>query len=238
MPDKELRLVEHLDELRARLIHCLIPFLIAVLFSASFTKIFLAFLRLPAEGVIDKLAFFSPQEVAFVYMNIALFSGFILSLPIILYQFWRFISPALEEKQKKYIISFIFWAFFAFVCGCAFGYLVLIPFSLRFLIGLAGGEITPVISLSKYIGFVLALSVGSGISFELPVAIWLLSRLGIVNSGFLRKKRRYAIAVIFIAAAVITPTTDPFNMTLMALPMIVLYEIGIWISRWSHGKTT
>lgn len=236
MPEKELTLVGHLDELRKRLIFCLIPFFIAVLFSAPLAKTFLAFLRLPAEGVIDKLAFFSPQEVAIVYMKIAIFSGLILSLPIILYQIWGFISPALEERQKKYASSFIFWAFFAFICGCGFGYLLLIPFSLKFLIGLAGPELNPVISISQYIGFVLALAAGSGVVFELPVVIWLLTRLGLVNSGFLREKRRYAIAIIFIAAAVITPTTDPFNMALMALPMLVLYELSIWISRWNQPK--
>jgi sec-independent protein translocase protein TatC len=236
MPEKELTLVEHLDELRKRLIFCLIPFFIAVLFSAPFTKTFLAFLRLPAAGLIEKLAFFSPQEVAAVYMKIVLFSGLILSLPIILYQVWGFIGPALEEKQKKYVVSFIFWAFFAFLFGCAFGYLILIPFSLKFLIGLAGNELTPVISISKYIGFVLALAAGCGAAFELPVAVWILTRLGLVSSAFLREKRRYAVAVIFIAAAVITPTTDPFNMTLMALPMLVLYELSIWISRWNQPK--
>ncbi|HCD39131.1 MAG TPA: twin-arginine translocase subunit TatC, partial [Candidatus Omnitrophica bacterium] len=140
-------------------------------------------------------------------------------------------SPAIAQRQKKYIVSFIFWAFFAFLCGCAFGYLLLVPFSLKFLIGLAGKELTPVIALNKYIGFVLALIAGCGIAFELPVVVWLLARLGIVNSAFLRKKRRYAIAIIFIAAAVITPTTDPVNMTLMALPMLVLYELSIWIAR-------
>lgn len=236
MPEKELTLIGHLDELRKRLIFCLVPFFIAVLFSAPLAKTFLAFLRIPAVGVIDKLAFFSPQEVAIVYMKIAIFSGLILSLPIILYQIWGFISPALEERQKKYAASFVFWAFFAFICGCAFGYLILIPFSLKFLISLAGSELTAVISLSKYIGFVLALAAGGGAAFELPVVIWLLTRLGIVNSRFLRQKRRYAIAIIFIAAAVITPTTDPFNMALMALPMLVLYELSIWISRWNQPK--
>ncbi|OGX14620.1 MAG: twin arginine-targeting protein translocase TatC [Omnitrophica WOR_2 bacterium GWC2_44_8] len=239
MPDKELSLIEHLDELRSRIIYCLIPFVIAVLCSTPFVKAFLAFLRIPAEGVIKELAFFSPEEVAFVYMKIALFSGFILSLPVILYQIWVFISPAIAQRQKKYIVSFIFWAFFAFLCGCAFGYLLLVPFSLKFLIGLAGKELTPVIALNKYIGFVLALIAGCGIAFELPVVVWLLARLGIVNSAFLRKKRRYAIAIIFIAAAVITPTTDPVNMTLMALPMLVLYELSIWIARWNQrGMTT
>lgn len=237
MPEKELNLIEHLDELRTRIIYCLIPFAIAVVFSAPFTKTFLAFLRIPAGGVIKELAFFSPQEVAVVYVKIAVFSGLIFSLPVILYQIWGFISPALEEKQKKYIVSFVFWAFFAFISGCSFGYLLLVPFSLKFLISLAGTELTPVISLSRYIGFVLALIAGCGIAFETPVAIWLLTRLGIVNSGFLRRKRRYAIVIIFIVAAVITPTTDPFNMCLLALPMLVLYEIGIWISRWQQKNT-
>lgn len=237
VPDKELSLVEHLDELRSRIIYCLIPFAIAVLFSTPFIKTFLTFLRIPAEGVIKELAFFSPEEVAFVYMKIVLFSGFIISLPVILYQIWGFISPALAERQKKYITSFIFWAFLAFLCGCAFGYLLLVPFSLKFLIGLAGTELTPVISLSKYIGFVLALIAGCGIAFELPVVVWLLARLGIVNTKFLREKRRYVIAIIFIAAAVITPTTDPINMCLMALPMLVLYEISIWIARWNQRGT-
>ena len=234
MLEKELSLIEHLDELRTRIIYCLIPFVIAVVFSSPFTKTFLAFLRIPAAGVIKELAFFSPQEVAVVYVKIAVFSGLILSLPVILYQIWGFISPALEEKQKKYIVSFVFWIFFAFISGCSFGYLLLVPFSLKFLISLAGIELTPVISLSKYIGFVLALIAGCGIAFETPVVIWLLTRLGIVNSAFLRRKRKYAIVIIFIVAAVITPTTDPFNMCLLALPMLVLYEIGIWISRWNQ----
>src|SRR3989338_6450295 len=219
MPEKELSLIEHLDELRTRIIYCLIPFVIAVVFSSPFTKTFLAFLRIPAAGVIKELAFFS---------------RLILSLPVILYQIWGFISPALEEKQKKYIVSFVFWIFFAFISGCSFGYLLLVPFSLKFLISLAGIELTPVIYLSKYIGFVLALIAGCGIAFETPVVIWLLTRLGIVNSAFLRRKRKYAIVIIFIVAAVITPTTDPFNMCLLALPMLVLYEIGIWISRWNQ----
>ena len=105
MPEKELSLIEHLDELRTRIIYCLIPFVIAVVFSSPFTKTFLAFLRIPAAGVIKELAFFSPQEVAVVYVKIAVFSGLILSLPVILYQIWGFISPALEEKQK-YIQEF------------------------------------------------------------------------------------------------------------------------------------
>ncbi|OGX23617.1 MAG: twin arginine-targeting protein translocase TatC [Omnitrophica WOR_2 bacterium RIFCSPHIGHO2_02_FULL_45_21] len=233
MPEKELTLVGHLAELRKRLIYCLIPFLLTVVFSVPFAKSLLFFLRIPAQGVIEKLAFFSPQEVVLVYFKISLFSGLILSLPVILYQIWGFILPALAEKQKRFALSFISLALLAFLLGCAFGYLFLTPISLKFLLAIAGDELTPVISLSKYLSFVLALVLGCGLVFETPVLIWILTRLKIATPEFLRKKRKYAYALLLIAAAIVTPTTDPFNMCLLALPMILLYEIGIWVSRWN-----
>jgi len=136
-----------------------------------------------------------------------------------------------------YISAFIFWASIAFLSGAVFGYLCLAPFSLKFLMGLAGSDLEPVISLSKYISFILAMILCCGVAFETPILVWLLNRMGIVNHKFLRQKRRYVIAGIFIVSAVITPTTDPFNMTLLALPMIILYEISIWICRWNSRPT-
>ena len=236
MPDNEFTLVEHLDELRKRIIYCLVPFVICAVASLPFARSILDFLRFPASGLIEKLAFFSPQEVALVYGKISLVTALILSLPIIFYHLWKFISPALEEKQKLYISSFIFWASLAFLCGAVFGYLLLVPFSLKFLLALAGADLQPVISLSKYISFILALTIGSAIAFEMPVLVWLLNRMGIVNHRFLREKRRYVIIGIFVFSAIITPTTDPLNMTLLALPMIVLYEISIWIARWNERQ--
>lgn len=237
MPEnKDQTLIEHLTELRKRLIYSLIPFLLAAIASISFAKRALWLLRFPARGVIKELAFFSPQEVAIVYLKIAVFSGLFLSLPIILYQAWKFISPALEEEQKRHVVAFVFWTSLVFFIGSAFGYFGLVPVSLKFLIGLAKGELVPVISISKYISFVLALMLGCGLVFEMPVLIWLLTKLGVVNSGMLRRKRKYAVAAIFIAAALITPTTDPFNMCLLAAPMLILYEISIWISRWNRKQ--
>ena len=237
MPDKELSLVEHLAELRKRIIYCLIPFVIAAAFSASFAKAILNFLRFPSNGLIKSLAFFSPQEIAVVYTKIAVFSGLSLTLPIIFYHLWRFISPALEEKHKESIFSFIFWASLAFFSGCLFGYFLLVPVSLKFLLSLGSDELTAVISISKYISFVLALILGSGVVFEIPVVIWLLTRLKIVNSGFLRRKRKFAIAGIFILSAIITPTTDPLSMCLLAVPMLMLYEISIWVAKWNSPRS-
>lgn len=236
MADKELSLIGHLNELRSRIIYCLIPFLLAALFSTLFIKPILGFLRLPAKGVIEKLAFFSPQEIAVSYIKIAIFSGLVLSLPVILYQIWGFISPALEQRQKRYAASFIFFTTFTFLIGSAFGYFCLIPLSIKFLIGLAGDELLPVISISKYISFVLALTLGCGLVFEMPVLIWILTKLRLVTAGFLRKKRKYAVIIMLISAAIITPTTDPFNMFLLAVPMFILYEISIWISQWAQKQ--
>jgi sec-independent protein translocase protein TatC len=236
MQDRRLSLIEHLDELRRRLIQCLVPFLASTLFSAVFTKQILSFLRLPARGAIEKLVFFSPQEVALVYIKIALLTGLVASSPFILYHIWKFISPALEERQRRYTINFIFFTWLSFFIGACFCFFGLLPISLRFLIGLAGDELMPVISISKYISFVLILTLGCGLTFEMPVLAWILTKLHILNANFLRRKRKYAVVIILILAAIITPTTDPFNMFLLAIPMYILYEISIWVSQWNKTK--
>jgi sec-independent protein translocase protein TatC len=199
-------------------------------------KPILAFLRLPARGVIERLVFFAPHEVAVIYMKIAIFSGLVMSLPLILYQVWKFISPAIEEEHRSHVFGFVFFTFTTFLIGAGFAYFYLVPLSLKFLMKLGGNELTPFISLSRYLSFVLALVFGCGLVFEMPVFIWILTKLKIVNAEFLRRKRKYALALIFIAAAVITPTIDPFNMFFLALPMLLLYEISIWISRWQKQK--
>lgn len=232
--DRELSLIDHLAELRKRLIYCLAPFLIAVIFSAFLARLILEFLKRPARGIIEKLAFFSPQEVAVVYVKIAIFTALVFCLPVILYQIWKFILPALEESQKRFTLSFVFWTFFTFLMGSSFGYFILLPVSLKFLLALASDELVPVISISKYVSFALGLVLGCGVAFELPVLAWILTRLGIANARFLRRKRKYAVVAIFILAAIITPTTDPFTMCILAIPMIILYEISIWVSQWNQ----
>ncbi len=186
---------------------------------------------MPAYGMIGKLAVFSPQEAFLIYMRISFLCGFIIALPVMLYQVWLFIAPALEDKFKKGAASFIFFCFLAFVVGCVFAYFVLIPPALKFLLSFAKGELVPVISASQYISFMITLIFGCGLVFEMPVLSFILARLRVLKASFLRSKYKYAVALIFIAAAVITPTTDIFNMTLLALPMLLLYEISIWVAK-------
>ena len=143
---------------------------------------------------------------------------------------WAFLSPALEDRFRKSSSIFIISSFASFITGGLFAYNILLRPAMNFLLGFASDSLEPVISASKYIEFVIAIIVGCGIVFQMPVLSFILTRIGVVNARMLRKKYTYAIVVIFIAAAVITPTADIFNMLLLAIPMVVLYEASIWVS--------
>lgn len=230
MDAKDLTLLQHLEELRRRLIICLIVLAVGCACSFPLSGSILKILKLPASGLIQKLAFFSPQEAFMAYFKIAIFGGLVISVPVILYQTWAFISPAVEDRLRKGPFVFIIFSLIAFIGGCLLAYFLLLPAALKFLLGFGQGELEPVISVEKYISFALAIILCTGLVSEMPVLSFILSKLGILNHRFLRKRFKYAVLVIFILAAIITPTPDIFNMTLLAIPMVLLYEISIWIS--------
>lgn len=236
MDEKDLSFIGHLDELRRRIIICLIAFLAAVSVSFPLSEKLLRFLKLPAAGLIDKLAYFSPTEAFMSYFRIAMAAGLLLVLPLILYHLWMFISPAMDKVFRRQAVVFILFSFLSFIVGCAFAYFLLLPAALKFLLSFGKGELEPVISIGKYISFALAIILCAGLVFEMPVISLILSRLGLINHKLLRKRFKYAILVIFILAAVITPTPDVFNMTLLAIPMLLLYEVSIWISYFTGPK--
>ena len=234
MGNKDLTVIGHLEELRRRIITCLVFIVLGCICVFPFSGPLLKILKFPAQGMIDKLVFFSPQEAFMVYFKIAMASGFVLSIPIILYQIWAFVSPAIGGRFKRYSFLFIFFSFLAFVSGALFAYFFLLPAALKFLLSFGRGELEPVISVGKYISFAVAIILGTGLVFEMPMASFILSKAGIINHRFLRKKFKYAVLVIFIAAAIITPTPDVINMTLLAIPMLLLYEMSIWVSFFSR----
>lgn len=234
--DRPLTLIEHLDELRKRIIVCLISFGLASAISIPFTAYILRILKLPGSGVIDRLAFFSPQEAFLIYMRIAFFSGLVISMPVILHQVWIFIHPAIEEKLRRGTSLFITFSFASFIAGCFFAYFILIPPALKFLLSFATDELEPVISAASYISFVISLILSCGLVFQMPILSLILTKFGIINAKFLRKKYKYAILIILIIAAIITPTADAFNMMALALPMLLLYEISIWVSYLAKPK--
>ncbi|MEK6728119.1 MAG: twin-arginine translocase subunit TatC [Candidatus Omnitrophota bacterium] len=234
--DRPLTLVEHLSELRGRIIVSLVALGVTTLLSLPFASHLLKILKYPARGIIDRLAFFSPEEAFVIYMRIGFLCAFTFSMPVILYQLWDFCSPAMEERVRKHSPFFIVTCTLSFIAGGLFAYFILLPPALKFLLGFAREDLEPVISASKYISFVTGIIFASGLVFQMPILSFLLTRLGIINSAVLRKKYKYAIVAIAIVSAVITPTPDAFNMSLIALPMLFLYEISIWVSFFSRNK--
>lgn len=228
---EEMSLVGHLEELRKRLLLCII--VVAVNSSLIYFMIpqIINFLKKPAGSSLGKLVFFSPTEAIMIYFKIAFVGGVLISLPLIFYEFWVFISPGLTSRERRHTVILTFMSFIFFDLGALFSYFILLPVSLKFLLGFASSDLQPVISIGKYISFVIMLMVGCGVVFEMPILAWFLTKLGVITSAFLVKKRKYAVVANFIIAAVITPSPDIFNMCMLALPMLALYELSIWVSR-------
>jgi len=227
---QELPALEHLEELRKRIFACLIAVFLGTCVCLPLANRILGVLKASAGGLIPQLAYFSPEEPFILYMKISVWAGAVLVLPFILYQVFAFVGPAISKSSYKYSVFFIFAASLAFLLGCSFGYFILIPKTLRFLLSIGSTELVPVISANKFLTFYLMLIFGCGLVFQMPIISFVLSKLGIINAKFLRKYYKHAVLGIFIVSGVITPTTDAFTMCVMALPMVLLYEVSIWVS--------
>lgn len=240
-------LTEHLSELRKRIFISLgsVGLLFIVCFNYSENLFSILVFPLKAEvrvissspfvTISEKpaasLVFLAPAEAFWMHLKVAFIASCVLSLPVIFLQFWKFISPGLMPKEKKYAIPFLFSATLLFSAGAVFCFLVILPFAMTFLLGYKTANITPMLSVGSYVDFCLKFILAFGAIFELPLVIIFLTRFGLVTPGTLARHRKYAILVAFILAAVLTPTPDAFNQVLMAIPIIVLYEIGILFSR-------
>ncbi|MEO0250240.1 MAG: twin-arginine translocase subunit TatC, partial [candidate division WOR-3 bacterium] len=188
----------------------------------------------PASGLIEKLVFFSPQEAFLIYMHIALLCGWVVSLPVLLYQLWAFVAPGLYRHERQYVLPFILMGSVFFLLGAAFGYYVAFPRAAEWLLEL-GSEFRPLLRASDYFDLILIIMVGLGAVFQIPTITFFLARIGVVTPRTLLKPWRYAILGIFALAAVISPTGDIPNMLVFALPMVVLYFFSVGIA-WFFGK--
>jgi sec-independent protein translocase protein TatC len=233
--DKKLTVLGHLGELRSRLIKCVIAVAITSLISFIFAKQIFDILILPA-GEID-LIYIEMTEMIGTYMRVSLASGIILAMPYLIYQVVMYVSPALTRKEKKYIYLILPWVTLMFVGGVAFSYFILIPPATKFLITFGSDIATPQIKIGNYISIVTRLLVAIGLVFELPVLTTFLARIGVITPKWLASKRKLAIILAFILAAIITPTFDPINQSLVAIPLVILYEMSIWLAKLVHrGK--
>jgi len=222
-------LMEHLRELRTRLIRAVIVLLATTVISFLFAKqVFIILLQPLGEVTIQAL---KPTESLSNYMKVALLCGIILAMPVIVYQLARFIAPGLTKSERRYLWVLVPGATFCFVTGVAFAYFVMLPAALPFLGTFLADLIEQNWAIGEYLSFVTSLLFWIGVSFELPLFVYFLAKAGIIDAQTLRKNRKYALIAIAVLAAVITPTVDPLNMALVMGPLVVLYEIGVILAR-------
>src|SRR4030042_2785069 len=230
-PDEENKLpfIGHLEELRKRLVVCFIAIGIGFAVSYGFKEKIFEILTLPLIAAMqegDNLIFTGISEAFFTYLKVAFLSGVMLAAPVILYEFWMFVAPGLYQKERRLLFPIVFLSSFFFVGGALFGYFVVFPFGFKYFLGFATEHIRPLPSMKEYMSLSSKMLLAFGLVFELPLLITLLSRLGLISVAFLKKNRKYAILLIFIIAAILTPP-DALTQILMAIPMIGLYEISI-----------
>ncbi len=224
--EKRMSFIEHLEELRTRIIKCLITVFVFSCISYLFIKQILGYIIKP----IGKVIFISPQEAFFSYLVLAVFAGVFFSSPIIIFQVWRFISAGLLKKERKYLLIYIPISFFLFVSGVAFAFFVIFPTCIRFLLSFGTDFLQPMITISRYISFAGMFLLSFGVVFQLPIVILFLTQMGWVSTLVFRRNRKYAILIMVVISAIMTPSPDVFSQILMAVPLLLLLEISIWLA--------
>ena len=229
-----MSLMEHLDELRRRIIHSALYLFVGFIVAYIFHERLYWFVQEPLDRLHIKLNYTHPMDPLNLYLQVSLIGGAILSSPFILYQVWLFIAPGLYQKERRFVIPFMAATVGLFLLGAGFGYFYVLPGALKILIVNFGSRFNPMVTIEEYTGFFLSIILGLGISFELPILIFFLAMFGIVSPQFLWKNIRYAILAVFLVAAIITPSPDPWTMCIYAIPMLCLYLIGIGVAWWAH----
>ena len=227
--EARMTLIEHLEELRSRLFRIGIAFVIATVVAWIFRARIFDWLLEPAG--LKELNFMGPAQGLITDVKLSLFSAFLLTIPVILYQMWMFVAPAVGEVGRLFTYVLVILASSLFIAGVAFGYYAVLPVGLQFLLGYAEDRYNELITADTYLPFVTRLLLASGIVFELPAATYVGAKLGLITAPVLRRFRKHALIVNAVLAAALTPSPDPFSMILMAIPMMAMYELSIVIAR-------
>ena len=229
-----MSLMEHLTELRKRLLNATIYLVIGFCIAYAFHVRLYGIIQKPLNDLHIALNYTHPTDPLNLYIKTAFYGGAIVASPFILYQLWLFIAPGMYSHEKRYVVPFMTATVVLFLSGAWFGYHWVFPGALKVLIGGFGANFHAMLTIEDYTNFFLAVILGLGVTFELPIVIFFLALFGIVDSKFLIKHIRYAILAIFLIAAVICPTPDPIGMCLFATPMLVLYMIGVGVAYLVH----
>jgi len=231
--------LEHLEELRMRIIYALIGVGVGFLGCWYYADRIFALMQQPINEALqrhhlaEKLVYLNPTEPFNIYLKVGFLGGVFVASPWVLYQLWMFISPGLYRHEKRYVLPFMLSTIFLFLAGGFFGYRMVYPAALDFLIGY-GKQFQPMITIGEYTDLFLTIIIGLGVIFEMPILVFFLSLMGIVSAGWMWRNVRYSILIIFIIAAIVTPTTDILNMCIFAAPMVGLYLVSIGVAWLVH----
>jgi sec-independent protein translocase protein TatC len=230
--NEEMKFSDHLNELRKRLFLSVIGLVVAMIISAFFVDFLINSILLhPAMEHNLKLQNLRPFGQPMLYFKLIFLAGFALSIPWFFYQIWKFIAPGLFQNERGWVLWIVSFSVVAFMLGTFFAYFILLPSMVKFAANFGSNSIENIIDINEYISFFTTILLASGLIFELPIVTFILAKLGLVNSKFLRKYWRHSLVAILILAAVITPTPDPITQLIFAAPLVLLYEISIWIAK-------
>jgi sec-independent protein translocase protein TatC len=229
--DERLTLVEHLDELRTRIIVCAVVLVVAIGFAFWQNALLLDIAKHPLPNDKDELLTLSPSEPFFTTVKLSIYAGILLSMPIILYQAYAFVLPAFSPREKRVVLPLLLMVPFLFVAGVVFAYYVVMPAALNFLLGFNDDDFNIQLRAAEYYGFFALTEIAVGLLFQIPVAILAVTRLGIVTPRQLARNRRYAVLIIAVVAMLL-PGTDPVTMLISMLPLYLLFELSLLLARW------
>lgn len=229
--DAKSPFTEHLGELRDRLVRSFIAVGVGFVISYAFKERLFQFLTAPLVTAMEssgnaRMIFTGLPEAFFTYLKVSLLAGIILATPVLFYQFWMFVSPGLYRNEKKYMLPVVLLSLFFFIIGSSFGYFIVFPYGFQFFLGFATDTIQAMPSMKEYLSFASKMLLAFGLVFELPLVLTFMARMGLVTVPFLKKNRKYALLLFFVGAALITPP-DVITQIMMALPLMILYEISI-----------
>ncbi len=235
--DVEMSFLDHIEELRWRIIYSLAGILLFTIVAWIFIDPLVEIVLLkPARDAKATLQNLKPFGQLFLYVQVAIVTGIVASLPNIFFQLWRFIAPALKKRERKYILWIVFFSTFCFLAGIAFAYFFMLPLTMKFASQFGSEAIKNEFAIDEYMSIIISVMLAAGVVFELPMVSFFLSKLGILTPAFMKKYRRHSIIIILILAAVLTPGADPISQLILAVPLVLLYEISIFISRISSKR--
>lgn len=229
-------IIKHFEELRKSIIIAVVAIIVAAVASFSYSEKLLAYITMPITMYNQKLVVTGVTEAFWVKLQLAFLAGFIIAFPVVAWAFWRFIKPALYPHERRYIYVLFPATLLLFGGGVIFAYFGVLPLVLKFFIYIAGENLETMFKVDQYVSFVMSFALPFGLVFEMPVISFFLAKIGIIKYESMAKHRKHALLVIIIAAAALTPGPDPFSQTMMAVPMYILYEISIWVTRFAGTR--